>query len=152
MGLFSWKGNDEKAGDPATAADVNARPESAAMPHAAAPPPPPRKKSRSCVYSVRVRESSKGEVLEIQAEMQLERRSSGRKARKITEKEIIELALEMLKVARRNGMGSGHAVPIPNDVWDGLEELARRQKKSMAEMFEELVVDRFVELERLSCK
>ena len=152
MGLFSWKGNDEKAGDPATAADVNARPEFGSDATCRGSAAAASQKSRSCVYSVRVRESSKGEVLEIQAEMQLERRSSGRKARKITEKEIIELALEMLKVARRNGMGSGHAVPIPNDVWDGLEELARRQKKSMAEMFEELVVDRFVELERLSCK
>src|SRR6202042_906795 len=58
---------------------------------------------RTDVYAVRVRESFKGEILRLQAELQLERQKSNAKARRVTEGEIIELMLEAYKVARRNG-------------------------------------------------
>jgi hypothetical protein len=98
------------------------------------------------VYAVRVRESFKGEILRLQAELQLERQNSNGKARKVTEGEIVELMLEAYKAARRNGESSGNAVPLTKDVWDGVHEIARRLQSSPAEIVEQLVVDKIAEL------
>ncbi len=78
------------------------------------------------VYAVRVRESFKGEILGLLAELQLERQKASRNAQKVTEGEIIELMLEAYKAVRRNGEASGNAVPLAKDVWDGVYEIARR--------------------------
>jgi hypothetical protein len=71
---------------------------------------------RTDVYAVRVRESFKGEILRLQAELQLERQKSNGKARRVTEGEIIELMLEAYKVARRNGEACENEVPLTKDV------------------------------------
>jgi hypothetical protein len=105
-----------------------------------------RRSGRTDVYAVRVRESFKGEILTLQAELQLERQKSNGKARKVTEGEIIELMLEAYKAARRNGEASGNAVPLAKDVWDGVHEIARRLHSSPAEIVEQLVVHKIAEL------
>jgi hypothetical protein len=101
---------------------------------------------RTDVYAVRVRESFKGEILTLQAELQLERQKSNGKARKVTEGEIIELMLEAYKIARRNGEVCGNALPLSKDVWDGVREIARRLQSSPAEIVEQLVVHKIAEL------
>jgi hypothetical protein len=55
------------------------------------------------VYAVRVREGFKGEIRELQAELQLERERLTDKSRKVTEGEIMELMLDALKAARHKG-------------------------------------------------
>jgi hypothetical protein len=100
---------------------------------------------RTEVYAVRVRESFKGEILGLQAELQLERQKAG-KARKVTEGEIIEFMLEAYKAARSNGGAGGSAVPLAKDVWDGVHEIARRLQSPPAEIVEELVVHKIAEL------
>src|ERR1700733_2180848 len=75
---------------------------------------------RTDVYAVRVRENFKGEILALQAELQLERQTSNGKARRVTAGEIVELMLETYKAARRNGETCGNAVPLKRDVWDGV--------------------------------
>jgi hypothetical protein len=62
--------------------------------------------------TVHVRESFKGEILGLQAELQVERQKASGNARKVTEGEIIELMLEAYKTARRNGEAGGKAVPL----------------------------------------
>jgi hypothetical protein len=101
---------------------------------------------RTDVYAVRVRESFKGEILTLQAELQLERQKSNGKAKKVTEGEIIELMLEAFKVARRNGEACGNAVPLTKDIWDGVHEIARCLQSSPAEIVEQLVVHKIAEL------
>ena len=104
---------------------------------------------RSAVYAVRVRESFKGEILALQAELQLERQKVGAKAKKVTEGEVIELMLEAFRAARRNGDGVGLAVPIANDVWQAVHELSRRLQCSPAAVVERLVVAKVAELNLL---
>lgn len=98
------------------------------------------------VYAVRVRDSFKGEILGLQAQLQLERRESSRAARKVTEGEIIELMLETYKATRRNDEAGGNAVLLTQDVWDGVHEIARHLAKPAAEVAEELVVHKIAEL------
>jgi hypothetical protein len=81
----------------------------------------------------------------LQAEVQLERQKSNGQARKVTEGEVIELMLEAYKAARRDGE-CGNAVPLTNDVWDGVHEIARRLQTSPAEIVEQLVVHKIAEL------
>jgi hypothetical protein len=101
---------------------------------------------RTDVYAVRVRESFKGEILRLQAELQLERQKSNGKARKATEGEVIELMLETYKGARRNREVCGNALLLSKDVWDGVHEIARRLQSSPAEIVEQLVVHKIAEL------
>ena len=108
--------------------------------------PAERRTGRKEVYAVRVRESFKGEILGLQAELQLERQKLKGKARKVTEGEIIELMLEAFKVARRNGDAVGNGVPLANDVWQGVHEIARRLQCSPADVVEQLVVQKVAEL------
>ena len=105
-----------------------------------------RRTGRTEVYAVRVRDSFKGEILGLQAELQLERQKASGKARKVTEGEIIELMLEAYKAARRNGEAGGNAVPLAKDVWDGVHEIARRLQSPPAAIVEELVVHKIAEL------
>jgi hypothetical protein len=107
---------------------------------------PRSRTGRTDVYAVRVRETFKGEILGLQAELQLERQKSNGKARKVTEGEIIELMLEAYKVARRNGEACENAVPLTKDIWDGVREIARRLQSSPAEIVEQLVVRKIAEL------
>jgi hypothetical protein len=104
-----------------------------------------RRTGRTDVYAVRVRESFKGEILTLQAELQLERQKSNGKARKVTAGEIIELMLETYKGVRRNG-DCGNAVPLTKDIWDGVHEIARRLQSSPAVVVEQLVVHKIAEL------
>jgi hypothetical protein len=101
---------------------------------------------RTDVYAVRVRETFKGEILGLQAELQLERQKLNGKARKVTEGEIIELMLEAYKIARDRGEACGNAVPLTKDIWDGVHEIARRLQSSPAEIVEQLVVRKIAEL------
>ena len=82
----------------------------------------------------------------LQAELQLERQKLKGKARKVTEGEVIELMLEAFKAARRNGDAAGNAVPLADDVWQGVHEIARRLQCSSAEVVEQLVVQKVAEL------
>jgi hypothetical protein len=111
-----------------------------------------RRTGRTEVYFVRVREGYKGEMLGYQAELQLERKKIGGRVRKVTEGEVVELILETFKVVRRNGDAVGYAVPIPNVVWQGLHEIARRLQCSSAEALEQLVVQKIDELGLLQRK
>jgi hypothetical protein len=101
---------------------------------------------RTDIYAVRVRESFKGEILRLQAELQLERPKSNEKAHRVTEGEIIELMLEAYKVARHNGEVCGNAVPLRKDIWDGIYEISRQLQSSPAEIVEQLVVQKIAEL------
>lgn len=105
-----------------------------------------RRTGRTEVYAVRVRDSFKGEILGLQAELQLERRKSSGTARKVTEGEIIELMLEAYKATRRNGEAGGGAVLLTKDVWDGVHEIARHLGSPAARVIEELVVHKIAEL------
>jgi hypothetical protein len=105
-----------------------------------------RRTGRTEVYAVRVRDSFKGEILGLQAELQLERRKSSRTARKVTEGEIIELMLEAYKATRRPGEAGGNAVLLTKDVWDGVHEIARHLGSPAAQVIEELVVHRIAAL------
>lgn len=105
-----------------------------------------RRTGRTDVYAVRVRETFKGEILAVQAELQLERQRAKGKARKVTEGEIIELMLEGFKTARRNGDVAGNAVPLANDVWQGVHEIARQMQISPAAVVEQLVVEKVAAL------
>jgi hypothetical protein len=107
---------------------------------------PGNSSGRTALYAVRVRDGFKREVLSLQAEVQLERQRSKGKARKVTEGEIMELMLDALKAFRRNSGAAGHAVPVANDVWLGIHELARRLQRTPAEVFEELVVEKVAAL------
>ena len=60
--------------------------------------------------------------------------------------EIMEQMPETFKVARRNSEAISHGVPIPNDVWDCLNQISIRQQKSMTDIFEQLVVEKVAEL------
>ena len=91
---------------------------------------------RTDVYAVRVRENFKGEILALQAELQLERQTSNGKARRVTEGEIIELMLEAYRAAQRTGEACGSAVALKRDVWNGVHEIARRLQRSPAEIVE----------------
>ena len=105
-----------------------------------------RRTGRTEVYAVRVRDSFKGEILGLQAELQLERRKSSRTARKVTEGEIIELMLEAYKATWRTGEAGGNAVLLTKDVWDGVHEIARHLASPAAQVIEELVVHKIAEL------
>ncbi len=105
-----------------------------------------RRTGRTEVYAVRVRDSFKGEILGLQAELQLERRKSSGMARKVTEGEIIELMLEAYKTTRRTGEAGGNAVLLTKDVWDGVHEIARHLASPAAQVIEELVVHKIAEL------
>ena len=102
--------------------------------------------SRTSVYAVRVRDSFKGEMLNLQAELQLERQKGHVKAKKVTEGELVELMLDTFKTARRNGEARGNAVPIANDVWQGVHAIARKMHCSPAAVLEQLVVQKVAEL------
>lgn len=147
MGIFSRKAITEASKRPSSM--VGASPTSAAQKPSLTPPPengsaPPV--ARSEIYSVRVRPGFKGEVLALQAQLQLERQRSGGKARRVTEKEIMELMLDAYKVARRNGDLAGHAVPIANDVWYALGLIARQQQVPAGEILEQLIIAKVAEL------
>ena len=105
-----------------------------------------RRTGRTEVYAVRVRDSFKGEILGLQAELQLERRKSSGTARKVTEGEIIELMLAAYKATRRNGEAGGSAVLLTKDVWDGVHEIAQHLASPAAQVIEELVVHKIAEL------
>ncbi|MBS0251581.1 MAG: hypothetical protein JSR78_11030 [Proteobacteria bacterium] len=107
---------------------------------------PSRVTGRTEVYAVRVRESFKGDVRRTVAEIELERQQGNAQARKVTEGEVMELMLEALKVARRNGGPSGYAVPLADDVWRGAAKLGRRMQMSAGEVIERLVVDKIAAL------
>ena len=108
----------------------------------------PREKSgRTEVYAVRVRETFKGEILTLQAELQLERQKLYRKAKKVTEGEIIELMLETFKNVRSDADTSVDAVLLSNDVRQGVHKIARHLQCSPAEVVERLVVRMVGELE-----
>jgi hypothetical protein len=111
-----------------------------------------RRTGRTKVYAVRMRESFKSEILGFQAEVQLERQKLNRRARKVTEGELLELMLETFKVSRSNGDVSGYAVLIPNVVWQGLHEIARRLQCSPTDAFEQLVVQKLDEFGLLARK
>lgn len=116
------------------------------LPQAAQPGRRKQRTGRTEVYAVRVRESFKGEILRLQAELQLERQAQNGKASKVTEGEVIELMLEAFKAARRNGEAGGVRVPVANDVWQGAHEIARHQRCSPAEVIEHLVAQKAAEL------
>lgn len=107
---------------------------------------PGRKTGRTEVYAVRVRETFKGEILTLQAELQLERQKSNGKAKKVTEGEIVELMLETFKCARSEANTSLDSVPLSNEVRQGVHEIARHLQCSPAEVVERLVVQMVGEL------
>ena len=100
---------------------------------------------RTAVYAVRVRDGFKSDILGLQAELQLERQRSQGKARKVTEGEVIELMLEVFK-GRHAHDTAGGAVPIGDDVWHGVHEIARKMHCAPAEVIERLVVQKVAEL------
>ena len=105
-----------------------------------------RRTGRTEVYAVRVRDSFKGEILGLQAQLQFERQMSSGPARKVTEGEIIELMLEAYKATRRTGETGGNAVLLTKDIWDGVQEIARHLASPAAQVVEELVVHKIAEL------
>lgn len=147
MGWFSWFRRERKSGKPVATPNVK----SAALASDVPALPFPKleagsKGGRSQLYSVRVGGSFKGDIRSIQSVLQAERLRMDCKARKVTEGETIELALEALRAMLRNGEITGHAVPISDPVWQGLQLIARHQQMSPAEVFEKLVVEKFAEL------
>ncbi len=111
-----------------------------------------KRSGRTEVYSVRVRDNFKGEMLRLEAEIQIERQRCKGKIRKVTEGEVVELMLETFNAARRNGEVAGKAVPLANDVWDGVHAIARRRQCTPAEVVEQLVVLKVAELNLLPRK
>jgi hypothetical protein len=111
-----------------------------------------RATSRTKVYAVRVGNNFKGEMLGVQAELQLERNKLQGNAKKVTEGEIIERMLQTFKVALRNGNAAGNAVPIANDVWQGVHTIAGVLKCSPVDVIEQLVVAKVAELDLLPRK
>ena len=106
-----------------------------------------QRSGRTHVYSARVGAGFRGEVLRLQAQLQLERQSvEGNRARRVTDGEVLELMLEALKCARRNGESSGYAVSVADEVWLGVHELARRMQQAPADVLEQLVADKLDEL------
>ena len=108
-----------------------------------------RPTARRQIYAVRVRDNFKGEILTLQAELQLERQKRNCRSKKVTDGEIMEMMLDSFKAARRDGATSGNAVPVADDVWLGVHELARGLDCSPAEVVERLVVEKIAELRLL---
>jgi hypothetical protein len=107
----------------------------------------PRSKARQTrPYRVRVRQGFEREILLLQGQIQTERQQGGGKARKVTQGEVVELMLESFLVARRNRECAGYAVPIPDDVWYGLDQIAHRLQMSKADAFEQLIIEKLTEL------
>jgi hypothetical protein len=102
--------------------------------------------ARRVVYGVRVREGFKGEILALQAELQYESQQLTGKMRKVTDGEIMELMLKALKAERRNGGAEGKAVALADEVREAIDEIARRLRKPAAEVLEELIVEKMIEL------
>ena len=102
---------------------------------------------RIAIYAVRVRETFKGEILALQAELQLARLSRVGKARKVTEGEVMEYLLDTVKAMRRDGDGPHPAIALPNDVCLGVHEIARHWQCSPAEAVEQIVAGKLGELE-----
>jgi len=99
-----------------------------------------KRTGRTDVYAVRVRKSFKGEILGLQAELQLARQTMKGKARKVTEGEVVELMLDAFQVAQRNRQTDDNAVPLANDVWQGVHEIARARQPTPSQVIEQLVV------------
>jgi hypothetical protein len=151
MDLFSWI--SKPAAQSAPRQEIQNKNDAApdigqSQPTAGArPAPPPGSRRRLKIYSVRVHEGFESEIWEVQSQIHLERRLSQGKARKVSAGEIMELMLEALKTARRNGEVTGHALPIADDVWIGLRQIAQHMDMSPADVFEQLVVEKFVALD-----
>lgn len=111
--------------------------------------PPKARSARTSVYGVRVADTFKGEMLALQAELQLERQRQSPKARKVTEGEVIEAMLDCFKTARTGGASSGLAVSLPAEVWQGIHAIARHRRMSPSQVVEELVVRQVAELRLL---
>ena len=105
-----------------------------------------RRTGRTHVYAVRVRESFKGSILSLVAEIQLERQKRDNKSRRVTEGEVIEMMLDVFKTARRTGVTNDNTVPLPSDVWNGVHQIARRLQVAPADIVERLVVQKVAEL------
>jgi len=147
MGLFSALTKTGDNRQHATAANSTAMPELPMLAMGSTQDTsPPRRTGRTSVYAVRVSENFKGEMLTLQAELQLERHEVMGKAKRITEGEIIEKMLEVFKAARRSSSPIGNAVPLAKDVWQGVDAIARRLGISPAAVVEQLVVQKVAEL------
>lgn len=99
------------------------------------------------VFSVRVFKGYKGEVLKLQAELQLARQSAGGRARRVTERQIAELMLSALQTMHRNGEITSHSVPVANDVWIVVHEISRRLGVPPSDVVEQLVAQKAAELD-----
>jgi hypothetical protein len=104
------------------------------------------KTGRTAVYAVRVRTTFKSEMLQLQAELQLERQQQARSPGRVTEGEVIETMLEAFQAARRNGGTAAASVALADEVWQGIDAIARHEHCSAAQTIERLVVQRIAEL------
>ena len=93
-------------------------------------------------YTVRVRSSFKSEVVALLTELQAERLNKHGATKRVTEREMLELMLDAYKAVRRNGGASGYAAPLPQDVWLGIQEIAKETACSPAEALEGLIVEK----------
>jgi len=93
-------------------------------------------------YTVRARRGFKSEVIGLLTELQAERLNKHGATKRVTEREMLELMLDAYKAVRRNGGASGYAVPLPEEVWLGVQEIARQTSCSPAEALESLIVEK----------
>lgn len=105
-----------------------------------------RKTGRTCSYSVRVRDGFKREILELLAEIQIERLTQGGDARKMTEGELVEMMLSVFKAAGHGGHAEGMTVRLNADIWHGLHAIAHARRTTPHVVLEELVVRKVAEL------
>jgi len=104
------------------------------------------KSLRDAVYAVRVREGFKSEMLRLQAELQLERQDQFGKCGKVTGGEVVELMLQAFKAMRGKHKPSPLAVPLSQDVCEGIHAIARFCRITPAQVVEALVVRQINEL------
>ena len=113
----------------------------------AAPPKRTRRTSgRTQVYSVRVRDGFKADILCLQAELQIEQSRMPGPARKIAEGEVIELVLQAFKASRASSPALAGAMTLSNEVIEGIRAIADAERITPAEALERLVVQKFAQL------
>ncbi len=105
-----------------------------------------RKTGRTQVYSVRVRDGFKADILCLQAELQIEQSRLPGRARKISEGEVVEQMLQAFKASRTGGPDQAGAMMLSSEVMQGIRAIADAERITPAEAVERLVVQRFAQL------
>lgn len=118
-----------------------------AGPTSPTPKKPRRRTGRTVVYSVRVSDGFKADVLQLMSELQREQSAASKTPRHITEGEVIERILEHFTNCRINRTPQARSNgTLSNEIWEGVHTIARAEKKTPAQVLEELVVQRVAEL------